>query len=106
MRKEISKKGKSSRMLDIYNLKDRVLQKTLLTLIEPYYDVLLHSEVFGFRRGRSQIHAAAELATLLRHGQRGKTIILVDIEKCFDNILPSKLKQIQVPAKFRELIDN
>ena len=106
LRKVSPKKNKPARMLGIYGLKDLVLQKMLVLLIEPYYESILHDEVFGFRQGRLQMHAVADLTFLVTQGQRGKTVILLNIQKCFDQILTSKLKQIRVPSKFRKITDN
>jgi RNA-directed DNA polymerase len=77
----------------------------LVLLIEPYYETFLHSGVFGFRRGRSQIHAAAELYILTMYRQKDKTLLLLNIKKYSNQILSSSLKRIQVPLKFRKLTD-
>lgn len=105
-RRPNQKKNKLVYKMGILKFKDLVLQKILVLLIEPYYESFLHNEVFGFRRGRSQIHAVAELISRITQDQVDKTILLLDIQKGFPQILSNKLKQISVPLKFRNLINN
>jgi retron-type reverse transcriptase len=90
----------------IDKIRDFILQKILILLIEPYYDNFLHPEIFGFRSGRLPIHAVAEVVGLLRSRQNEKILILLSIKKSDSNVLLQKLKQIVIPIKFERLINN
>lgn len=91
----ISKKYEGQfRPLAVFNIIERILQKCLIILIEPYYDVKLHDEVFGFRSGRSPMQAVGYFLKLCSQGQKRKVIIGLDIKNCFDNISTEVLKNI------------
>lgn len=93
-RVKIPKGYGKTRPLGIFNMLDRVLQKMLTVLIEPFYDAHFHSDVYGFRPGRSAIQAVARATGLLNQGQIRKTLISIDIEGCFDNIATERLLKI------------
>jgi RNA-directed DNA polymerase len=99
-------KGKNTlRSLGIGDILDRVLQMMLVNTIDPYYDVMFDPDTYGWRRGRSQVHAVSQLYKYLEQGQEDKTIISLDIKSFFDNISIPYLKSIKVPSKFRSLTD-
>ena len=100
------KKQNSNQMrpLGISNIIDRVLQRMLLNIIEPYYETLLNEDMYGFRKGRSAINAIAQVSKYLHQGISSKTIIKLDIKGCFDNINISKMENIWVPTPFRLLV--
>jgi RNA-directed DNA polymerase len=76
------------------NIIDRVLQKMLLLIIEPYYECTFHEDMYGFRKGRSTIHSIAQVYKYLSQGIENKTIINLDIKGCFDNISIEAMKKI------------
>jgi RNA-directed DNA polymerase len=90
----IPKSDGSERMLGIGNMLDRVLQKSMCILIEPHYETLFHSEVYGFRPGRNAQQAVALAFKLLSTGQNRKSFISLDIKGCFDNLDQKSLKEI------------
>lgn len=100
------KKQNSNKMipLGIDNIIDRVLQRMLLNIIEPYYETLLNEDMYGFRKGRSAINAIAQVYKYLHQGISSKTIIKLNIKGCFDNINISKMENIWVPTPFRLLV--
>lgn len=98
---KIKNNPKEVRYLGIGNLKDKVMQKMLLNLIDPFYETVLDKDVYGWRKGRSQVHAAAQAYKYLYQGQSRKTLILLDIKNFFDNINHNYLLSIKVPSKFR-----
>lgn len=91
------------RYLGVGTIKDRVMQKMLLNLMDPLYENVLDKDVYGWRKGRSQLHAAAQVYKFLQQGQERKTLIAVDIKGFFDNINHNYLYSIKVPTKFRNI---
>lgn len=103
---EIPKSNGAKRTLEISNMRDRVLQKSLCVLIEPYYEALYHENVYGFRPGRNAQQAMGLAYKLLSTGQSRKSFISLDIKGCFDNINKKKLMEIWVPTKYRKLTNS
>ena len=93
------------RPLGIGNIIDRVLQKMLLNIIEPYYETTFYKDMYGFRKGRSTINAVSQVYKYLHQGIKDKTVICLDIKGCFDNISIKKMKNIWVPKPFKILVD-
>lgn len=57
----VKKKDSKIRVLEVYNIVDRVLQLQLLTFLDPLIDTLLPENFYGFRKGRSPLQAIAYL---------------------------------------------
>jgi len=93
-RVSIPKSDGTERILGIGNILDRVLQKSMCILIEPYYETMYHPEVYGFRPGRNAQQAVALAFKLLSTGQKRKSFISLDIKGCFDNINQESLMEI------------
>ena len=104
-RVKVPKKSGKYRDLGIGNIIDRVLQKSMILLIEPYYEALYHTEVYGFRPGRSTIQAVGLVYKYISTGQSKKILLKIDIKGCFDNKKTEALKNIWVPTKYRKITD-
>jgi retron-type reverse transcriptase len=64
---EIPKKDISKiRVLEVYNIVDRVLQLQMLTFLDPLIDTLLSENFYGFRKGRSPLQAIAYLSNSIQ----------------------------------------
>jgi len=100
----IEKSNGSKRSIGINNILDRVLQTMMVNLLDPFYDVKFHEDSYGFRKGRSQIHAAAQLHKYILSGMGRKTLLFLDIKSFFDEISHDFLKNIRVPKKFSRLV--
>jgi len=84
---EIPKKYGKLRQLGIISIYDRVLQTCAMFLLDPDYEAKFNPDIYGFRRGRTTLNAVASLKCTLERGDtRRLGVILVDIEKCFDNL--------------------
>lgn len=103
---EIPKSDGSSRNLGISTMLDRVLQTQLYLLLDPFYEAKYPEHMYGFRRGRNTHHAAGFLkAVLERSSVEHAGLILLDIEKCFDNISHKAiLTHFIVPDKWKPLL--
>lgn len=91
---EIPKPNGQTRGLGISNIIDRVLQTQLCILLDPYYEAKLPEHMYGFRKGRGALQAAAFLRSVLDRAFNPRFgLILLDIEKCFDNISHDAIKK-------------
>jgi len=77
--------GKRLRPIGIPTLEDKVLQRAVVMVLEPLYEVQFSGASYGFRPGRSA-HQALEAVWrgIMRH-PRG-WLIELDIENFFDNV--------------------
>jgi group II intron reverse transcriptase/maturase len=81
---EIPKRGGGVRTLGIPSVLDRVIQQSLLQVLQPMIDPTFSAHSYGFRPGRNAQHAVGEAQ---RHIQEGKRVVVdVDLEKCFDRV--------------------
>ena len=78
----IPKKDGDQRPLGIPNLKDRVIQRALVLLLEPIYELKFHNFSYG-RPGRRAVDCAAQVAKEC-YGLR--YVLDADIEKFFDSV--------------------
>ncbi len=79
----IPKRDGDKRPLGIPDLRDRTLQRALVLLMEPIYEMRFHGFSYGFRPNRKAVDCAAIVAKEcygLRH------VLDADIEKFFDNV--------------------
>ncbi len=101
----IPKKDGSLRPLGIPTLKDRVVQRALVLLLEPIYEQKFHDFSYGFRPNRRAVDAAAVVA---KESYQRRYVFDADIEKFFDNVVPRKmmgiLRQDIVDPRVLELI--
>ena len=82
----IPKRGKPDqwRGLGIPTLRDRIVQAAVARVLEALYEPLFRSCSYGFRPGRSTIHALRHVARAYRSGVTW--IVEGDLEKCFDSL--------------------
>ena len=84
----IPKKDGTTRMLKVPTIKDRAWQCLVKYAMEPAHEATFHARSYGFRPGRSAHDAQRILFGNLSSKANGrtKTILELDIEKCFDRI--------------------
>ena len=82
----IPKKGKPGqrRGLGIPTLQDRIVQAAVAWVLEALHEPVFRSCSYGFRPGRSTIHALRHAAQAYRSGV--SWIVEGDLEKCFDSL--------------------
>jgi len=82
-------KGKNQRRgLGIPAMRDRIVQAAVAQILEAIYEPVFRNSSYGFRPGRSTIHALRHVARAYRTG--ATWIIEGDLVKCFDS-LPHKV---------------
>ena len=77
--------GKRRRPIGIPTLEDKVLQRAVVMLLEPIYEVQFSDASYGFRPGRSA-HQALEALWRGTMGHPSGWLIELDIESFFDNV--------------------
>ena len=84
----IPKKDGTTRMLKVPTIGDRAWQCLVKYAMEAAHEATFHQRSYGFRPGRSAHDAQKVLFTNLNSHANGKekTILEIDIEKCFDRI--------------------
>lgn len=84
----IPKKDGTKRILKVPTMQDRAWQCLIKYTIEPAHEAIFHARSYGFRPGRSTHDAQKYLFNNLKSTANGmdKTILEIDIEKCFDRI--------------------
>jgi retron-type reverse transcriptase len=80
---------KDNRKISIPTLKDRVIQELMLTIMEPYMEVLGDSGSFGFRPGRNTNQAITRLQSLLVYNNNKNTEYKKNMK---DALAPSKYR--------------
>lgn len=101
----IPKKDGRMRPLGIPTIRDRVVQRALVLLLEPIYEQIFLSCSYGFRPGRSAMECAAEAAEGMF---RRRYVLEADIESFFDRVghrrLKGMLKEQIVDPRILDLI--
>jgi len=93
-RVEIPKPGsKEKRKLGIPTIEDKLLQKAVVMVLEPIYELEFHNVSFGFRRGKSP-HDALEYLWQGIMGNNIQWIIDLDIRKFFDTVKHEILRKL------------
>lgn len=82
-RVEIPKPEGGVRALGVPSVRDRVVQQTLLKVLQPIFDPHFHPSSYGYRPGRS-CHQAIEKATLFVQKYDLRHVVDMDLSKCFD----------------------
>jgi RNA-directed DNA polymerase len=82
-RVEIPKDDGGVRLLGIPAVRDRIVQQTLLNILQPIFDPEFHSSSFGYRPGRS-CHDAISKATVFIRKYDRQWVVDMDLSKCFD----------------------
>jgi RNA-directed DNA polymerase len=94
----IPKSDGRMRPLGIPTLKDRVIQRALVLVMEPIYELKFMDFSYGFRPGKSAADCAAKVAdTTFKH----RHVIDADIEAFFDKVQHRKL----IGMLKREIVD-
>ena len=86
-------KKKESRPLGIPTMEDKVLQKAVLMLLEPIYELEFYEFSYGFRKGKSQ-HQALDYLWQGIMGRNIQWIIDLDIRKFFDTVKHEILRKL------------
>ena len=88
-------KGKAgeTRPIGIPTFEDKVLQRAVVSILEPLYEPLFHEGSYGFRPGRSA-HQALESLWQQTMATGGGWILDVDIRKFFDTLDHGHLREL------------
>jgi RNA-directed DNA polymerase len=83
-RVDISKPDGGTRTLGIPTVMDRMIQQSLLQVLQPQWDPTFSEDSFGYRPGRSAQQAVARAQQHIRAGNRW--VVDLDLEKFFDRV--------------------
>jgi RNA-directed DNA polymerase len=83
-RVEIPKSGGGVRTLGIPTVLDRIVQQSILQVLQPMFDPTFSQHSYGFRPGRSAHQAVCAAQRYIQAGNR--TVVDVDLEKFFDRV--------------------
>lgn len=86
----IEKENGGKRPLGIPTIKDRVIQRACMLVIEPIFEADFNESSYGFRPKRSAKGAITEIRNALRSGKH--TVYDADLSKYFDTIPHDKLE--------------
>ncbi len=81
---EIPKSGGGVRKLGIPTVLDRLIQQSILQVLQPMLDPTFSEHSHGFRPGRSAHGAVREAQRYIQEGKR--VVVDVDLEKFFDRV--------------------
>jgi RNA-directed DNA polymerase len=82
-RVEIPKDEGGVRLLGIPAVRDRIVQQTLLNILQPIFDPGFHPSSYGYRPRRS-CHDAISKATVFIRQYGRRWVVDMDLSKCFD----------------------
>lgn len=80
----IPKADGGTRRIGLSSVRDRVVQRALLFVSEPYFEPHFSDRSYAFRPGRSAHHAVLAVLGCWRRGAR--FLARTDVESCFDSI--------------------
>jgi RNA-directed DNA polymerase len=78
----VPKYNKGVRFLGIPSMYDRALQVLFVYALEPEFEAVFESEIYGFRPGRSAMDAIKQIHICCSSSE--KFVLHADIKKCFD----------------------
>lgn len=81
---EIDKADGGKRLICAASVRDKLVQRAVLTVIEPLGEAIFHPNSFGFRHGYTLDMALAKIREWVRRGY--PWLGDADIRSCFDNI--------------------
>ena len=103
----IPKRDGRQRPLGIPTLEDRVVQRALVLLLEPIYELVFLPNSYGFRKGHSGVECSALVA---KEVYRYRFVLEADVEGFFDNVSHRKLlgmlREKIVDPRIHDLIRN
>ncbi len=82
-RVEIPKDDGGVRLLGIPAVRDRIVQQTLLNILQPIFEPEFHPSSYGYRPERS-CHDAISKATVFMRKYERQWVVDMDLSKCFD----------------------
>src|SRR6056297_984937 len=85
----IPKPSGGERLLGIPSVRDRVVQATLKSLIEPLFESKFSDNSYGFRPGRDQKQAVSKAQSIVSSGK--EFVVDIDLEQFFDRICHDRL---------------
>ena len=90
-RVEIPKPGRGAgvRLLGVPCIRDRVVQATLKSILEPILDPLFSEHSYGFRPGRNQRQAVEAAQRIVETGK--EYVVDIDLSKFFDRVHHDRL---------------
>lgn len=95
------------RPLGIPTIQDRTIQKMFQLVIDPAVDVFADPNSYGFRKHRSCHNALGAVANRLAKTSEDLTIINMDIEKFFDTIDHTWIKEnFPMPTGFENILSS
>ena len=80
---EIPKDDGGVRLLGIPTVRDRIVQQTLLNILQPLFDIDFHPSSYGYRPKRS-CHDAISKATVFIRKYHREWVVDMDLSKCLD----------------------
>ena len=86
-------KGIEVRPIGIPTFEDKVLQRAVVMLLEPIFEVDFTDSSYSFRPKRSQHQALQALWLSIREMREGVTVLEIDIRKFFDTLKHSFLRE-------------
>jgi len=81
----LEKEDGSKRPLGIPTVRDRVVQQSLLNVLQPLFDPDFHPSSYGYRPKRSAAHAVAKAERFINHYGLNQ-VVDMDLSKCFDTL--------------------
>lgn len=81
--------GKGIRLLGVPTVRDRVVQATLKSLLEPIFEPIFSESSYGFRPERNQRQAVEAARKIVASGK--PTVVDIDLSKFFDRIHHDRL---------------
>jgi RNA-directed DNA polymerase len=88
-RHELRKQGGGTRVLGIPTVLDRLIQQSILQVLQPEWDPTFSESSYGFRPGRSAHQAVDKARGYYRGGHQG--VVDLDLEKFFDRVNHDKM---------------
>lgn len=84
LQQKIPKKGGGVRELGIPTVLDRLIQQSILQVLQPQIDPTFSQHSYGFRPGRRALDAVRQAQSYIEAGYRW--VVDVDLEKFFDRV--------------------
>lgn len=88
----MAKPDGGQRIISAHFLRDKLVQRALLTVLEPRAEALFHNDSYGYRPGRSVQAALDKTRERIRIGQAW--LVDADITKFFDSIPHKQLLKV------------